>query len=247
LTVLAAVGIAIFALTRGGGGETNATTAFTGSDFHSMVVDPQNPKRIFAGGHQAVSVSQNGGKSWRQISSLKDRDAMGWGFDGSMVYEAATPASASRPTREDIQPAKRSTALHRRPRLRGWQRDPLRSIATGRLLRVDRCRQELDGDQPTRGRSFFGRILVDPNDPKHVVAADAAAGVLESHDDGRAFKDIGGVRSPTWVNWDPNNPQTIAASSRGGAARSDDGGKTWRQLGSPPSATILEVDPSNPS
>jgi hypothetical protein len=247
LTVLAAGGIAIFALTRGGGGEANTTTAFTGSDFHSMVVDPQDPKRIFAGGHQAVSVSENGGKSWRQISSLNDRDAMGWGFDGSTLYvsghpglSVSTDGGKTFNLRNDQLP---STDVHAFGAGKGILYGA--SPQVGFFASTD-AGMSWTVINSTRGRSFFGRILVDSNDPEHLIAADAAGGVSESYDGGREFEDIGGVRSPTWVSWDPNNPQTIVASSQGGAARSEDGGKTWRRLSTPPNATILELDPSNP-
>ncbi len=84
-----ALAVAIFVLLSGGGEQTSG--AFTGGDFHSLVVDPQNPDRIFAGGHEAVSVSIDGGKSWRQVRSLENRDAMGWGFDRETIYVGAIP------------------------------------------------------------------------------------------------------------------------------------------------------------
>lgn len=96
-----------------------------------------------------------------------------------------------------------------------------------------------------QGRSFFGQILVDPGDPRHLIAADAASGVAESRDGGATFANLGGLQSPTWVSWDPDNIKLVIASGRAGAARSENGGKSWDKLVVPKDASILEIDPTD--
>ncbi|MEX2551816.1 MAG: hypothetical protein WD627_02275 [Actinomycetota bacterium] len=230
-----------------GGGESNAADAFTGGDFHSMVLDPNNPGRIFVGGHEAVSVSQDSGRTWRQIPALKDRDAMGWGFDSETVYVSGHPGLTvshdGGKTFSERNQGLPSTDVHAFGGGGGVlygaspQAGFFSSPDGGRSWKVV---------NPNEGRSFFGRILVDPNNPMRLLAADAAAGVAESIDGGRTFADLGGVSAPTWLSWDPNNPKLLVASGQQGAARSDDGGRTWSSLDLPTLPAMVEVDPTDP-
>lgn len=48
------------------------TAGVTGPDFHSLVADPTTPGRLYVGGHQAVSESTDGGKTWTRVPSLDD-------------------------------------------------------------------------------------------------------------------------------------------------------------------------------
>jgi photosystem II stability/assembly factor-like uncharacterized protein len=242
-----ALAVAISVLAGRGGGDQITSGAFTGGDFHSLVVDPQNPRRIFAGGHEAVSVSTDGGMTWRQISSLEDRDAMGWGFDREFIYVGGHPGlSVSSDdgkvfrVRDDGLPATDIHALGS-----GGGVLYAASPAVGLFASADGG-NSWDVINTDKGRAFFGRILVDPADPEHVIAADTLSGVSESYDGGRSFNEIGGLEWASWVSWDPENRKRIVASSPGGAALSDDGGNTWRPLSPPAAGSILELDPTAP-
>lgn len=46
---------------------------------------------MWVGGHEAVSVSIDGGTTWRQVDSLANRDAMGWGIDLPTLYVSGHP------------------------------------------------------------------------------------------------------------------------------------------------------------
>jgi photosystem II stability/assembly factor-like uncharacterized protein len=246
LGAMVVVAMGVFALTRPGG-ESSATGAFTGGDFHSMVVDPQNPNRIFVGGHEAVSVSQDSGKSWRQVSSLQNRDAMGWGFEPEAIYLSGHPgltiSNDGGKTFNEHNEGLPSTDVHSFGSGKGVlygaspQSGFFSSTDAGNSWRVV---------NPGKGRSFFGRILVDPNNVMHLVVADVAAGVAESMDGGRTFDDLGGVTAPSWVSWDPNKTLVMVASGQQGAARSEDGGKTWRSLKAPSPTALVEMDPTDP-
>src|SRR6266508_865762 len=80
--VLAAAIVAVIVAARDDdeAGPESSSAGLTGGDFHSLVADPVTPGRLFAGGHQAVSVSDDAGASWRRLDALDDVDAMGWGF-----------------------------------------------------------------------------------------------------------------------------------------------------------------------
>lgn len=239
--------VVIFVSLRGGGGSQVTGGAFTGGDFHSLVVDPNNPKRIFAGGHEAVSASTDGGKGWRQVPSLKNRDAMGWGFAGSTVYVSGHPGlSVSSDGGQEFRERNAnlpSTDVHALGVGEGILYGA--SPGVGFFASTDGG-NSWEVVNTKKGHSFFGRILVDPADSEHVIAADTRAGVAESRDGGRTFRSLGGIESPTWVSWDPTNPKTILASGFEGAARTEDGGTTWSRLATPPAATIVELDPADP-
>jgi hypothetical protein len=45
-----------------------------GGDLHSLVVDPTDPNTLYIGSHQGVSVSTDGGNTWRvEATSPSDR------------------------------------------------------------------------------------------------------------------------------------------------------------------------------
>lgn len=62
-----------------------------GDDLHSLVADPGNPQRLFAGGHLGVGVPVDAGRSWRPVRSLARADAMGWSFTGTDVWVSGHP------------------------------------------------------------------------------------------------------------------------------------------------------------
>lgn len=246
LALAVAAAIALVLSSRGSNEAGYDTAAFTGGDFHSLVADPFNQGRLFAGGHEAVAVSTDGGRRWQQIESLEDADAMGWGFDEGVVYVAGHPGLKVSTDGGTFS-----------ARNRGLPSTDVHSFGSGKAVLYGSSPQAgffTSGDggnswklvNPSAGRSFFGRILVDPNNPVHLIAADVAAGVAESMDGGRTFRDLGGVAAPSWVSWDPNNTLVLVASGQQGAARSEDGGRSWRRLNLPNPSAIVEIDPSDP-
>jgi hypothetical protein len=54
---------------------------YVGGDLHSLAVDPSDPDKVVVGGHDGGSVSEDGGKTWRQASGLEGADPMGWVID----------------------------------------------------------------------------------------------------------------------------------------------------------------------
>ncbi len=92
------------------------------------------------------------------------------------------------------------------------------------------------------GQSFFGQILVGPNDDQHLVAADARTGAVGSTDGGRTWHGLGGPSSAVWVS---RGGTTLYSSGRQGGARSVDDGKTWQSLALPSGATLVEADPTD--
>lgn len=216
-----------------------------GGDFHSLVAHPTTPGRIFVGGHQAVSASADGGRTWRRVDSLDDADAMGWAFTDRAVYVSGHPG-ISRSTDGGVSFEKANeglpdTDIH----AFGAAASTLYGAgpATGVIASTDGGRT-WSARTTTHGQSFFGRILTDPGDDEHLIAADARSGVVESTDGGRSWRRIGGPPSALWVS---QSGGSLYASGPRVAARSSDGGNTWEELALPEGATLVEAHPSEPT
>lgn len=229
------------------GGETSdsGTGGFTGGDFHSMVVDPSNPQRLFVGGHQAVSVSEDGGATWTEVTELRDADAMGWAFADDAIFVSGHPglnrSSDDGATFERINEGLPHTDLH----AFGGSGDVLYGAATGSGVFVGTSPgAEWEIVNESVGQSFFGRILVGPDDPEQLIAADAAAGVASSNDGGRTWELLdSGLPNATWVSRGGTDQDLIVASGPSGASVSTDGGESWSLLDIPNGVTIVEAVP----
>jgi photosystem II stability/assembly factor-like uncharacterized protein len=251
LWALVAVALAAafaFWLTRDDGeGADERSKAFVGGDLHSLIVDPADPRTVYVGGHEAVSVSRDGGRTWERIPTLDDADAMGWAFiDGAVVVGGHPGLSVSEDggrTFERRNEGLPATDIHSL----GGAGETLyaASPAAGVLRSVDAGRTWA-GLTSEVGQSFMGPILVDPTDPEHLVASDMSAGVAESRDGGRTWRALGGLQGTMWVSWDPGDPRHLIASGAGGAAESVDGGATWNRLDIPVGGLFVTMSPHDP-
>lgn len=231
-----------------GGSDSEAAGALTGGDFHSLAVDPADPDRLFAGGHEAVSVSADGGTTWREVESLRGADAMGWAFTGDAIYVSGHPglnrSTDQGATFERVNEGLPHTDVH----AFGGTADVLYGAGPGAGVFAS---TEGAGDWGVRtrsaGQSFFGRILVDPDDDEHLLAADARGGVVESGDGGRSWRPLDtGLSAATWVSRGGEALELLVASGPTGAVRSTDGGRTWAPLDVPAGASLVEAVPGNP-
>jgi len=222
--------------------DTAASAGVTGGDFHSLVADPLRPGRLFVGGHTNVARSDDGGTTWQPVNALDDADAMGWTVERELVWVSGHPGlnvsrdgGATFERRNDGLP---DTDVH------AFGANGDRLYAAGPGLGVA---GSADGgltwttltDQA--GRGFFGRILIDPADPSHLVASDAGAGAVESRDAGRTWALLG-TDPGAWIST-PDGLRTIYISGQAAAQRSADGGRTWTGLTLPAGATLVEAAP----
>ncbi|MGH2674566.1 MAG: WD40/YVTN/BNR-like repeat-containing protein [Actinomycetota bacterium] len=229
-----------------GGDKASGGEPFVGGDLHSLVVDPSTG-RLYVGGHQGVASSADGGRTWRQIDTLNNADAMGWAFTdratlvgGHPGISVSTDGGATFEQRNEGLPA---TDIH------GLGSDGevlfAASPQVGILTSSDGGQTwEVVTDQV--GQSFMGRILVDPNDPTHIVAPDMQSGAVESVDGGRTWSVLGGVQGAMWVSWEPANTDRVIVTGIGQAAESTDGGATWNEMEIPAGASMVEIDSQDP-
>jgi hypothetical protein len=226
----------------GGAGDAGGAGGLTGGDFHSLAADPADPQRLFVGGHEFVSVSTDGGRTWAEVDSLEGADAMGWAFVGDTVYVSGHPGLSRSTdggrTFERANDGLPNTDVH----AFGGTADALYGASPAAGVFASTAGP---GDWETRapddGQPFFGRILVDPADAEHLFAADASAGVAESRDGGRSWRRLDvGLPNASWLS--ANQDLTIlVASGPAGAARSDDGGRAWEPLSLPEGASLVEI------
>lgn len=247
---LAAAGLAAVAalgIITSRGGETGAQApqaagGFVGGDLHSLVADPTTPGRLFVGGHEAVSVSNDGGRTWSRTDSLNGADAMGWGFTDEVVWVSGHPG-VNRSSDDGATFARANEGL---PNTDVHAFGAGVSViygagpAVGVIASTDggRTWQPRTGEA---GQAFFGRMLVDGADDQHLVAADAQSGAVESTDGGRTWRRLGGPPSALWVS---RHGEALFVSGPQGAAQSADGGRTWDEVALPAGASILEADPT---
>lgn len=241
-----ALAVIVFLATRPGAPEGPSATALTGGDFHSMIVDPENIDRVFAGGHTAVSVSTDGAKTWREVDSLENADAMGWAFTDEEILVGGHPGISVSPDggktfRQDNQGLP-STDIHA---LGGGGGMIYAASPQAGVFASTDGRKSWEVRNPRAGRSFMGRILVNHQNADHILAPDMGGGVAESRDGGRTWKDLGGVRGAMWVTWDQSQPSRIVASGQDRAVLSTDGGASWESLDVPEGVQIIDMAPTD--
>ena len=205
LAALVLGGVLLLVAARGNNGPPDQVdgerAGVTGPDFHSLVADPTTPGRLFVGGHQAVSVSSDRGRTWTRVPALDDADAMGWGFlDGAVLVSGHPGLNRSNDDTETFAPINDGlpgTDVHA---FGAGQRVLYGSAVDGGLF------ASTDGGASWQVRAsdgrepFFGRIVVDPGDDDHLYAADAERGVAESTDGGRTWSRLdSGLSAATWL------------------------------------------------
>ena len=246
---VAAVALAALLITRDSTPEqASPSTPVVGPDMHSLVVDPSDPSRLFIGSHSGVSVSMDAGKTWTPVESLEGADAMGWAFTDDAIFvgghpgiEVSTDGGETFEPRNDGLP---DTDIHALGTGDGviYAGSP----AVGVLVSTDQGQSwEIRTDQV--GQAFMGQILVDPQDPEHLIAPDMHGGAVESIDGGRTWSARGGVQSAMWVTWDPSDTDHVIVATTGSAMESTDGGSSWDAFNIPEGASIVEMSPDDPN
>ena len=222
---------------------SGASSGVTGGDFHSLVVDPSTAGRIYVGGHTNVSRSDDNGKTWLAVAALDGADAMGWTIEPGKIWVSGHPGF-------NVSIDGGTTFTRRNAGLPDSDVHAFGSVgqrlyAAGPGLGVAGSTD--DGATwttltSTSGQSFFGRILVDPQDPAHLVAADVQFGANASVDGGQTWTPLGSDAA-SWVS-SADGFATLFASGGPTPQRSNDGGKTWAAMNVPAGATLVEASPA---
>jgi len=243
--LLLVAGVA-YLVTRGDSGDDSAggptDAPFVGGDLHSVAVIGD---AVYVGGHEAVAVSRNGGRTWRRVASLDGADAMGWAVTPDAVLVGGHPGlyrSADRgETFGKVTGAAAVDDVHALGAAAGMVY--LASPKAGLLASSDGGKHWKVRNAEA-GRSFMGTILVDPKDPARLIAPDMSAGLSISTNGGRTWSPLGGPDGAMAVAWNPTDPQQLLAAGMNGGARSSDGGATWKDIDLPSGVTAVGYNPT---
>jgi len=225
-----------------------------GGDLHAMAVDPKEPDRVMVGGHEGAAVSEDGGKTWEQISDLEGADPMGWAIDPAdpqKMYVGGHPGFYRSEDGGDTWSQDNSglpaTDVH------GLGMDPQNpdtlyaSIMGAGLYRTTEAGGSWESVNPEVG--VMGPILVDPRDPETLYVAGMEGAFLRSEDGGKSWGGLGSIPGgmATWVSQSLKNPDVLYAAG-GGVSKSTDGGESWRPMdgGLPGGVSTVAVSPEDP-
>ncbi|HWC14760.1 MAG TPA: hypothetical protein VG929_09205 [Actinomycetota bacterium] len=207
-----AVVVVMFALLSRGDDVAEGPRALpvVGADLHSLVMDPTDPERLFIGSHQGVTASTDGGDTCEVVDSLDGADAMGWAFTDETILVGGHPGLYVSNDGGDKFEQRNEGLPNSDVHALGAGAGGIYGASPGAGLFAS-----TDGGETWTvrnedvGRGFMGKILVDPDDPDHVVAPDMQAGAVESRDGGKTWDPLGGGQGAMWATWDPTDTDDI--------------------------------------
>jgi len=232
VAVAAAVaGVAAIATQRGGGGGATLSAGLPNTpDYHSLLVNPTNPRKLVLGTHNGLYVSTDGGRHWR-FDALSGNDAMNLVRPGGQTiwlagHEVFKKSSDGGVTWSDVRPAGLpSLDIH------GFAVDARNPRTLYAAVAGEGLYRSRDG-----GRSFAlasnqvgGNVMALALLPDgRILAGDMRQGVLESSDGGASWKQT--LRAQLMgLAVNPSDPKRLLAAGAG-IALSTDGGGSWRSV-----------------
>lgn len=211
---------------------------FVGGHLHTMSIVGS---RFFVTGHEGAGRSDDGGKTWTPMPSLNSADVMSWTTTSKTILAGGHfglfKSSDKGITFKQIKFYGSTSDVHaigasgKYVYLGSPQVGLLMSIDGGTTWKMRNARV---------GQGFMGSMLVDPKNPKKIIAPDMSAGLTISTDGGLTWSSFGGPAGPMAVAWNSRNINDIAAIGMMSSGISSDGGKTWTDLRIPSGAAAIE-------
>ena len=221
---------------EGTAGSAQPIAALNTPDFHSLLVDPQDPEHLVFGSHSGIHESHDGGFTW-EAGALRDTDAMQLSASPNApatIYATGHDVfQVSRDGGQTWQPLEHNlpgTDIH------GFAQDladPQRLFAfiVGAGVYTSR-----DG-----GTTWAPLTAQPPGGSMHValaanggsIYAATGAGLMVSRDGGQSWDSVetqpsGQIMSLAIA---ASDPRTLYAGTPNGLTRSSDGGASWIDLG----------------
>ena len=230
VAAVALAAVAALVATRGGGGLSASPGLPDTPDYHSLLVNPTNPRALVLGTHNGLYVSSDGGRHWR-FDALSGDDAMNLARPGGETiwlagHNAFKKSNDGGASWSDVRPAGLpSLDIH------GFAVDPRHSeilyaaVAGHGLFRSrDTGRSFALASGEVGGQVMALAVLPDGR----ILAGDMRQGVLESSNAGSSWKPV--LRAQVMgLAVNPSDPKRLLAAGAG-IALSTDGGRTWRSV-----------------
>ncbi len=228
-----ALGLALVA-DRDGGSEPEPPAASTlpaTPDYHSLLVAPGDPNRIWLGSHVGLHESRDGGRSWSE-AGLSGQDAMNlarapggsktvWAAGHLVLAKSADGGESWVEVRPQGLP---SLDVH------GFATDPRNEQTVWAAIAGRGLFRSTDGGQrfsavSTQVGPGVMALGVAPNG--RVLAGDMGQGLMSSTDEGRSWTQVlpEGLMG---LAINPRTPSRVLATGQSGVWLSTDGGTTWR-------------------
>lgn len=211
---------------------------YVGDHLHTMSVMGH---RFFMTGHEGAGMSDNGGSSWTPMPSLNGADVMSWTTASKTILAGG---------HNGLFTSTNNGTTFKRMKFFGSTSDVHAIGAAGKVVYLGSPQvgflMSTDGGTTWKmrnskvGQSFMGSMLVDPKNPKRIIAPDMSAGLALSSDGGLTWSSLGGPGGPMAVAWNPKNIKEIAAIGMMSGGISTDAGKTWKVLPLPVGAAAID-------
>jgi photosystem II stability/assembly factor-like uncharacterized protein len=233
-TGLIGFAVALALISFRGGSDTPSKEASAGlpnaPDYHSLLINPGDPRKLVLGTHVGLYVSSDGGRHWR-FDALSGDDAMNLARpSGQTVWVAGhnvfKKSSDAGKTWTDVRPSGLpGLDIH------GFAADPRNPKTLYAAVAGQGLYRSRDGGQSfllvsaqVGGNVMALAILRDGR----ILAGDMQQGLLESRDGGASWKQrLRAQLMGLAVN--PSDPKRLLATGAG-IALSTDGGRSWRSV-----------------
>jgi photosystem II stability/assembly factor-like uncharacterized protein len=222
---------------------------------HVLAVSPRG--EIYAGFHEGVAVSYDGGETWRKIrvseEKLEDFMALALNPADGIIYAGGHGHGVWRSDDSGETWRLYNQGLPAEPDVHALTVFPGNPDVVYATLSGDEMYISEDG-----GRSWvrmetgldtyaITTLAVDPRDPGVIYAGGTGLGVLVSSDGGRTWRAaVEGLTSPDVTSVVIDSQGRLYAGTKAGIFVSRDGGKTWhmiKELG----VEAFSINPSDPS
>lgn len=211
---------------------------YVGDHLHTMSILGH---RFFVTGHDGAGMSNNGGSSWTSMPSLNGADVMSWTTSSKTILAGG---------HNGLFKSTNNGVSFKKMKFYGSTSDVHAIGASGKIVYLGSPQVGLlmstDGGTTWKmrnskvGQNYMGSMLVDPKNPKRIIAPDMSAGLAMSTDGGLTWSSLGGPGGPMAVAWNPKNIKVIAAIGMMSGGISTDAGKTWKDLRLPSGAAAID-------
>jgi hypothetical protein len=231
--LLLAAALTIVALIGGRSDKPETVSGpIVGGDLHAV---GEFGDRLFVGGHGGAGFRASAGGAWKQISSLDEKDVMGWAATGSAIL-AGGHEGLYKSTDDGAAFAK----------VPGLPVSDVHALgATGITVYLASPQAGIlvstDGgatfeSRSTTGTAFMGTIWVDPTNPNTAIAPSMETGAVRTTDGGKSWSPLGSEAGALAVAVDAHGDQLLTLDTDG-SQYSTDGGASWSAIEVPSGAS----------